>query len=133
MLYPVAIFQTNNKLTAVVPDLPTLEISGSVMADVISAVRLAIIEQLRQLVSDNQPIPIGQDIGVYLSDTRYLGAVWAIINLESLAVSEKLHSVTLSLPESLLTAIYQQIGVDASHTQLEGFIVDAVLHRVNQS
>lgn len=149
MFYSVAIHQANGAFVAVVPDLPNIEVAGESMAGVIGDVRLTIIEHLQNLVSNNQPIPAGQDIGVHLLNERYLGHTWAIITLDSLRLSQHLVSVDVSLPKSLLLSIYheleqkipnQAVGDDevgkvleVSHEFIQSFILSAIKEKLAHS
>lgn len=146
MFYSVAIHQANGAFVAVVPDLPNIEVAGESMAGVIGDVRLTIIEHLQNLVSNNQPIPAGQDIGVHLLNERYLGHTWAIITLDSLRLSQHLVSVDVSLPKSLLLSIYHELGnqipdravgddeieqvLQVSDGLVQEFIIDAIKEKL---
>lgn len=149
MLYSVAIHQENGAFLAVVPDLPSIEVGGDNMAQVIGDVRLAIIEHLQNLVSNNQPIPAGQDIGIHLADKRFLGHTWAIVTLDSLRLSQHLVPVELAMPKSLLLSIYheleqkipnQAVGDDevgkvleVSHEFIQSFILSAIKEKLAHS
>lgn len=135
MLYSVAIHQDNGAFLAVVPDLPNVEVGGDNMAQVIGDVRLAIIDHLQNLVSNNQPIPAGQDIGVHLGNQKYLGHTWAIITLDSLRLSQHLVPIELALPKSLLLSIYHELEYEANNDEipnelLSTFIIDTIKERL---
>lgn len=149
MLYSVAIHQEGGKFVAVVPDLPNLEVVGDNMASVIGDIRLTIIEHLQNLVSNNQPIPAGQDIGIHLADSRFLGHTWAIVTLDSLRLSQHLVPMELAMPKSLLLSIYHELGhklpnqavgddevdkiLQVSHEFIQNFILSAVKEKLTHS
>lgn len=125
MLFPVAIFQKNGKFVANIPDLPNLEVSGDTIVNTISLVRSEIIAYLQTLSNEGEPIVVGRDIGTYLADEQFFGAIWAIVNLDSLIFSQATLSYPLVLPKSLLSAIYQATGTN-DNENVQEFILSAI-------
>lgn len=132
MFYTVAIHRHNDKFIAEVPDLPTLTIYGETMADVLSDVRLAIIEHLQGLADNDVPIPNGKDIGSHLGNPKYYGRIWAIVSLDSLRFAPKTLPYHINIPSRLLDGIYQKLGADADSEQIQAFMVDAICQKLSK-
>lgn len=128
MIYPVAIHKENGHFFAKVPDLPSLQIDGASMADVIENARLVIIEHLQNLADNNLPINEGQDISVHLDNAEFFGHTWAIISLDSLRLAQTTLSYRLDLPKSMLAAIQNSVGGDGKLA--EQFILDAIREKL---
>lgn len=126
MLYPVAIYQKNQQYFAKVPDLPTLEINGESMADVIGNAKLVIIDYLQGLMDEGQPLVDGQDIGVHLNNPEFFGHTWAIISLDSMRFAQKTIDCHLPIPKATFDAIYKKLGETASVDKVQDFMVRAI-------
>lgn len=125
MLYPVAIFKKDNQFVAQVPDLPALHVTGLNMVDIIRTARADIIAHLQYLTDRGDPIPKGQDIGVYLDDARFFGVTWAMISLDSVIFAQTILPYEVILPKPLLHAIYEKLGATDDES-VQAFIVDAI-------
>lgn len=129
MFYPVAIYEQDQQFFATVPDLPSLNIVGESMADVIKNARIVIIDYLQSLADNNQPLPKGNDINLHLDNPEFLGYIWAIISLDSLRFAQKTIHYPLMLPKALLDGIYNALGNTHTHLESDGiqaFILTAI-------
>lgn len=134
MSYPIAISQHGQQFHAEVPDLPTIQITGDSIIDTIAQARHLITEHLQQLVNDNHTaIPTPQTISTHLTDGTYAGRTWAIVHVDAQNFTSITPPVIVRLPHSLHQKILTHLGQDPtliSQAELERFVVDAVLQRI---
>lgn len=126
--YPVTIIQdTTHQFFAHVPDLPNVTASGDSIAEVLSCVRVAIIDHLQQLANHTDTLPHPNNINTHLSNPRYAGSTWAIVSFDASILVNQTPPITLTLPRHLLQKLSQKLNIDpndASQTTLKTYIIE---------
>ncbi len=124
MLYPVAIQQDKKVFHAHLPDIPELEIHDASMADTISTARQAVIDHLSYLVKEDQDIPETSEINTLVTNPKYAGWTWAIVNIDINRIMGAQIELKLSIQRHLYEKIQQKI--EGQSIDVNDFVIDAI-------
>lgn len=124
MLYPVAIQQRDGIYHAHLPDIPDLNIQNVSMADTIATARQSVMNHLIQLIDEEIELPEASEINTHLTNQKYAGWTWAIINIDINRIAGEKVNVNVNLPKRFYERLQQYL--DTNQLDLNVFVIDSI-------
>lgn len=128
MQYPIAIVHQNNQYFVTIPDIPSLQVIGDSVADVVADTRLTVIKHLQTLIQTDQPLPEASPVSVFLEKPEFAGCIWAIVGIELSRILGDSIEINLQLPARL----YTKIGQTFPNDPLEKVVIEALKQYLNK-
>lgn len=127
---PVAIFKEEGSVFGVnVPDIRGCYSSGDTIEDALKNVKEAIYSHIETLIELGETIEITQSkIETLSQSTEFIGAVWALVNIELEKLDSKPERINISLPRFVLNKIDR--FADARHETRSGVLARAALQLI---
>ena len=91
-----------------VPDLPGCFSAGDTLDEAFVNAREAIELWLETALDDGGAVPDPQPLAIHLANPDYAGWVWAVVEVDPAALSNKAERVNITLPARILRRIDQQ-------------------------
>lgn len=117
MLYPIAVFKSDNDHTAhaiVFPDVP----NGATACDELFQMHTMAHEfidlHFEGLAEDGEPIPLPKNFNEHLANPEYNGCMWAWIDVDISKYDIKSHKINITLPHYLITQIDEKVNAHKS-------------------
>ncbi len=127
MRYPVVIHKDENSdFGVMVPDIPGCYSAGSSYDEVLNNVVEAIECHLEGLLLDNETIPVGSSMDVWVHDEEFKEGVWAFVDIDLSQVSGKAKRINITIPERVLNLI-DLYAKSHSIKNRSSFLADAAL------
>lgn len=107
MKYPIAI-ETGDDTHAfgvAVPDLPGCFSAGDTLDEAVDNAREAIELWLETVIDDGGAVPMPGSIAGHQANPEYQGWVWAVVDVDLAALSDKAERVNITLPARVLRRI----------------------------
>lgn len=112
MLYPIAIFKSDDNNTAHAILFPDVE-NGATCCDELSEMHQMANEfidlHFGGLAEDGEPIPLPQDFNKHLHNPEYQGCMWAWIDVDLSKYDVKSHKINITLPNYLINKIDEKV------------------------
>lgn len=107
MRFPVAIEpgDENHAWGVVVPDLPGCYSAGETLDEAVANAPEAILLHIEGLLDDDQALPEPHSLESLRENPEYRGWIWAIVDVDLNALSDKAERVNITLPHRVLRAI----------------------------
>lgn len=127
MEIPVAIHKDENSVYSVtVPDVPGCFSWGDSIEDAMKNTREAIYSHVQAMLAEGIPVEIRQSkIEDLAADDGYVGAVWALVQVDPLKLDPKPERINVSIPRFLLSRIDAYAA--SRHETRSGFLTRAAL------
>ena len=107
MRFPVAIEPGDDKHAwgVVVPDLPGCFSAGETLDEAIANAPEAILLHIEGLLDDGRPLPEPQSLESLRKSPEYRDWIWAVVDVDLNALSDKAERVNITLPHRVLRAV----------------------------
>jgi len=107
MKYPIAIEpgDANHAFGVAVPDLPGCYSAGDTLDEAIDNAREAVDLWLETVIDDGGAVPEPRTITEHQANPEYAGWVWAVVEVDLAALSDKAERVNITLPARVLRRI----------------------------
>lgn len=107
MRYPIAIEPGDKRhaFGVVVPDLPDCFSAGDTLDQVIDNAREAIELWLETVIDDGGAVPEPRPIAEHQANPEFAGWIWAVVDVDLAALSDKAERVNITLPCRILRRI----------------------------
>ncbi len=107
MKYPIAIEpgDASHAFGVAVPDLPGCFSAGDTLDEAIDNAREAIELWLETVIDDGGAVPEPRTITEHQANPEYAGWVWAVVEVDLAALSDKVERVNITLPARVLRRI----------------------------
>lgn len=107
MRFPIAIEPGDEQHAygVVVPDLPGCFSAGDTLDEAIANVPEAILLHLEALLDADQPLPEPKPLEQLRKDPEYKEWLWAVVDVDLNALSDKAERVNITLPHRVLRAV----------------------------
>ena len=107
MKYPIAIEpgDAHRAFGVAVPDLPGCFSAGETLDEAIDNAREAIDLWLETVIDDGGAVPEPRTITEHHANPEYVGWVWAVVEVDLAALSDKAERVNITLPARVLRRI----------------------------
>jgi predicted RNase H-like HicB family nuclease len=130
MEIPVAIFKDEASVYGVnVPDIRGCHSWGGTIAEALKNAKEAIYSHVETLVELGLPVEIKQsNIETLTQDPTYVGAIWALVDIDLAKLDTKPERINVSLPRFVLTKIDN--FAEARHESRSGVLARAALHLI---
>lgn len=127
MRYPIAIEPGDEQhaFGVAVPDLPGCFSAGDTLDEAIDNAREAIDLWLETVIDDGGNVPLPRPISEYQVDPEYSGWIWAVVEVDLAALSDKVERVNITLPARVLRRI--DAAAKAAGESRSGYIARRVL------
>lgn len=127
MKYPIAIEpgDAEHAFGVSVPDLPGCFSAGDTLDEAIDNAKEAIELWLETVIDDGGVVPEAQSIGIHQSDAEFAGWIWAVIDVDLAALSDKAERINITLPSRVLRRIDR--AAQAAGETRSGFIARRML------
>lgn len=89
----------------VVPDLPGCFSAGDTLEEAIDNAKEAIELWLEAVIDDGGKVPEPRPIGSRRPDPEFQGWIWAIVDVDLAALSDKVERINITLPARVLRRI----------------------------
>ncbi|MCW7546879.1 type II toxin-antitoxin system HicB family antitoxin [Photorhabdus sp. APURE] len=130
MLYPVAIDKGNSSFGVRVPDIPGCFSGGDNFTDAIESTREAIEAHIELLVDDNEVVPEATSVENYLTNPEYMGAIWALVDVDITRLLGKSEKINVTLPSLLIRRIDQFVASHPEYGSRSGFLSHIAAEKV---
>ncbi|RAX00276.1 MULTISPECIES: type II toxin-antitoxin system HicB family antitoxin [unclassified Photorhabdus] len=130
MLYPVAIDKGNSSFGVRVPDIPGCFSGGDNFTDAIESAREAIEAHIELLVDDNEVVPEATSVENYLTNPEYMGAIWALVDVDITRLLGKSEKINVTLPSLLIRRIDQFVANHPEYGSRSGFLSHIAAEKV---
>lgn len=126
MRYPIAIEQADQSaFGVVVPDLPGCFSAGDSLDEAMDNAKEAIELWLETVIDDGGAVPTPSRIDSHRSKREFKGWIWAIVEIDLTALSDKVERINITLPSRILRRIDQ--AAKAAGETRSGFIAHLAL------
>jgi len=126
MRYPIAIEQADQSaFGVVVPDLPGCFSAGDSLDEAMDNAKEAIELWLETVIDDGGAVPTPSRIDSHRSKHEFKGWIWAIVEIDLTALSDKVERINITLPSRILRRIDQ--AAKAAGETRSGFIAHLAL------
>lgn len=127
MRYPIAIEPGDERhaFGVVVPDLPGCFSAGDTLDEAIDNAREAIALWLESVIDDGGAVPEPHSIAGHQANQQFAGWVWAVVDADLAALSDKAERVNITLPRRILRRI--DAAARASGESRSGYIARRAL------
>lgn len=107
MRFPIAIEpgDESHAYGVAVPDLPGCFSGGDTLDEAVTNAPEAILLYLEGLLDEEQPFPESQSLEVHRRNPAFAGWLWAVVDVDLNALSERAERVNITLPHRVLRAV----------------------------
>ncbi|KTD31828.1 type II toxin-antitoxin system HicB family antitoxin [Legionella israelensis] len=127
MRYPVVIHKDENSDFGVMaPDIPGCYSAGSTYDEALNNMVEAIECHLEGLLLDNETIPVGSSMDLWVHDEEFKEGVWAFVDIDLSQISGKAKRINITIPERVLNLI-DLYAKSHSIKNRSSFLADAAL------
>ena len=105
MNYLIAIDPGTNECPeygVIVPDLPGCYSQGESFSEAIAMAKESIYLWIEGMLDEGLPIPAASDPDVLMRNPEYKGLIWASVDIDPTAVTDKAERVNITLPSRIL-------------------------------
>lgn len=124
MQYPIAITHNNNQYTVSIPDIPSLQVVGNSVADVVSDARSVVTDHLKLLIQQDAVLPEASSVSSFLEHPEYAGCIWAVVGVDLARIIGDHIEINIQLPAHL----YAKLAKTFSNQPLDKVVTDALKH-----
>lgn len=130
MFYPIAIDRGDGSFGVRVPDIPGCFSGGDSYQDAIESAREAIEAHLELLIEDGESIPKANQIEQHLGDPDYVGALWALVEVDVTRLMGRSEKINVTLPAMLIHRIDQFVVSHPEYGSRSGFLAKVAADKV---
>ncbi len=107
MRFPIAIEpgDESHAYGVAVPDLPGCFSAGDTLDEALTNAPEAILLYLEGLLDEEQPFPNPQSLEVHRRNPEFDGWLWAVVDVDLNALSDRTERVNITLPHRVLRAV----------------------------
>lgn len=117
MLYPIAVFKSNDNNTAHAILFPDVA-NGATACDELHQMHQIANEfihlHFEGLAEDGEPIPLPKNFDTHLANPAYNGCMWAWIDVDLSKYDIKSHKINITLPNYLIAKIDNKVNAHKS-------------------
>lgn len=127
MRYPIAIEpgDKDHAFGVVVPDLPGCFSAGDTLDEAIDNAKEAIDLWLETVIDDGGAVPEAKPITEHQASPDFAGWIWAVVDVDLAALSDKAERINITLPARVLRRIDR--AAQAAGETRSGFIARRML------
>jgi predicted RNase H-like HicB family nuclease len=135
MLYPIVIEpgDDDHAFGVVVPDIPGCFSAGDTFEDAVINAREAIEGHLEVLCEDGLDIPQAADVQSHITNSAYVGWVWALVEVDITPFLGKSQKVNVTLPDVLIKRIDDTVARAPNYKSRSGFLAQAAIHELSRA
>ena len=134
MKYPLLIVKNiaEENYILTVPDLPGCQVVALTLDEVMTKVKLAIVDHLSILAEYGEVIPHAKSLDLHMASCTLERPIWAVIDFDIVPFLGKSHKINVTLPELLIKQIDDRVKKSEQHKTRSGFIASACMSELRK-